>query len=186
MFIFRRLEKKDTQISFFTGNYSFDELAPQGSLKNYIDSDTLKGGPYLTYLLIEEQTSTYDLLGLLRYRISSKKEFIEELDKTSIKGEIRSNIYSLLSLNKYDIIYLSRIGVTQEFQEMRISQIISNFFEFLIQRKKKNFIIYTKILEHLTNVMGSHYQILSKGTSKKWGNYFLISKIIEYNPAMTK
>ena len=182
MFLFRRITKKDVQFRLVTGNEAFDELAPQGSLEKYIDSDTLKGGAFLTYLLLEERESTYHLLGLLRYRNANKEEFIEDLNNTHTANDIRANINSLLALNKYEIIYLSRIGVSQEYQEMRVSQIISNFFEFLIQRKKKDVIIYTKILENLTDVIGSQYRILGKGRDKNWGNYFLISKIIEYNP----
>ena len=65
---------------------------------------------------------------------------------------------------------------------MRISQIISNFFEFLIQRNKQDLIIYAKILEELTNVVGSKYKIIGKGIDEKWGNYFFVSKIIEFYP----
>ena len=107
-------------------------------MESLIKDDSIKGGNFLTYLLLEEQGSTYYLLGLLRYRNATNEEFIEQVEKTSILDDIRKNIDSLLSLKKYDIIYLSRIGVSQEYQEMRVSQIISNFFEFLIQRNKKD------------------------------------------------
>ncbi len=182
MFLFRRIKTKDIQFRLVTGNKTFDELAPRGSLENYINSDSLKRGAFLTYILLEAQGPTYHLLGLLRYRNGTKEEFIEDLDNIHTADDIRVNINSLLSLNKYEIIYLSRIGVSQEFQEMRISQIISNFFEFLIQRMKKDVIIYTKILENLTNIIGSQYRIVGKGIDKNWGNYFLVSKIIEYYP----
>ena len=55
MFLFRRIIKKDIQFRLITGNKSFDELAPRGSLEKYINSDSLKGGDFLTYLLLEEQ-----------------------------------------------------------------------------------------------------------------------------------
>ncbi|HUX99389.1 MAG TPA: hypothetical protein VMV49_07530 [Candidatus Deferrimicrobium sp.] len=182
MFLFRRITRKDVTFKLITGNKAFDELAPRGSLEIYIETDALKGGDFLTYILLEEQEFTSHLLGLLRYRIANESEFIEAINNTPIADDIRDNINSILSINQYEIIYLSRIGVSQEYQEMRISQIISNFFEFLIQRKKKDVIIYAKILENLIKVVGSHYRILGKGTDEDWGNYFLVSKIIEYNP----
>lgn len=65
---------------------------------------------------------------------------------------------------------------------MRVSQIISNFFEFLIQRKRQDIIIYAKVLEDLTRVVGSKYKIIGINKDKKWGTYFLVSKIMEFNP----
>ncbi|TXT55583.1 MAG: hypothetical protein BAJALOKI1v1_2010006 [Promethearchaeota archaeon] len=182
MFIFRRIIRDDIQYKLITGNNAFDKIAPKGSLEQYIKVDSISGGKYLTYLLLEKNELTNLLLGLLRYRISTKNEFIDQINTINIPENIQSNINSLLALNKYDIIYLSRIGVSQEFHEIRISQIISNFFEFLIQRKRKNIIIFTKVLENLTSVVGSKYRILGKGTDETWGNYFLMNKIIEYNP----
>lgn len=131
---------------------------------------------------MEKKEVNNSLLGLLRYRVIKKEVFIEDIEKTTISNDVRKNLDSLLSLNKYDIVYLSRIGVSQEVQEMRISQIINNFFEFLIQREEGNFIIYAKLLKDLTNVVGSKYRILGEGVNKDWGEYLLVGKIIEYNP----
>jgi len=151
MFIFRKIIEDDIQFKLITGNKAFDDLAPEGSLDNYIKADTIQGGDYLTHILLEEKESKNSLLGLLRYRVVKKEVFIEDIEKTTISNDLRKNLDSLLSLNKYDIVYLSRIGISQEVQEMRISQIINNFFEFLIQREKGNFIIYAKLLKDLTS-----------------------------------
>jgi len=107
---------------------------------------------------------------------------LEQLALISVSEDIKRNIKKLLSFKNYTIIYLSRIGVVKKYQEMRISQIISNFFEFLIQRKKQDLVIYAKILEELTNVVGSKYKILGKGIDEKWGMYCFVSKIIEFYP----
>ena len=61
MFLFRRITEEDKQFKFITGNKAFDELTPNGSLKNYIKQDTINGGKYLTYLLIERQESGNEL-----------------------------------------------------------------------------------------------------------------------------
>ena len=182
MFIFRRITIEDNHLKLITGNKAFDEYAPNGSLENYLKQDSIRGGHFLTYLLLEQSNLKDKLLGLLRYRFSTEKDFLEQLALISIPKDIKRNIKKLLSSNKYTIIYLSRIGVTEKYQEMRISQIISNFFEFLIQRNKQDLIIYTKILEDLTNVVGSKYRILGKGIDEKWGNYYFVSKIIEFYP----
>ena len=54
MFVFRRIILDDVKFSFKTGNKIFDELAPEGSLKNYIDQDIIKEGKFITYLLFEK------------------------------------------------------------------------------------------------------------------------------------
>jgi len=182
MFIFRRITQEDIQFKLKTGNKAFDEYAPNGSLENYIKEDIIRSGQFSTYLLLEQEDSKNELLGLLRYRYTSEKDFLKQLALTSASENIKKNIEKLLSLRKYKIVYLSRIGVVKKYHEMRISQIISNFFEFLIQRKKQNLVIYAKILEDLTNVVGSNYKILGKKTDEKWGNYFFVSKIIEFYP----
>jgi hypothetical protein len=181
MFLFRRIIEEDAQYILITGNKAFDKLASEHSLETYIEEDSIRGGNFLTYLLLEKNKSVNNLLGILRYRNSNKEEFVNQLNNIPISENIQNNINTLLALNKYEIIYLSRIGVSQEYQEMRISQIISNFFEFLIQRRRKSFIIYAKILENLISIVGSKYCILGKGFDKAWGNYFLVNKIIEYN-----
>lgn len=182
MFLFRRITEEDEQFKFITGNKAFDELTPNGSLKNYIKQDTINGGKYLTYLLIERQESGNELLGLLRFRYTTIKEFLEQLSIASVSKDIKKNIEKLFSLKKYQVVYLSRIGISEKYHEMRVSQIISNFFEFLIQRKKKDVIIYAKILEDLISVIGSKYRVLGKMHDDNWGNYCLVSKIMEFLP----
>jgi len=180
MFIFRRITLEDIQFKLKTGNKAFDDYAPNGSLENYIKQDTIREGQYLTYLLLEQKDLKSELLGLLRYRYTTENDFLEQLALTSVSEDIKRNIKKLLLLKRYKIVYLSRIGVLKNYHEMRISQIISNFFEFLIQRKKQDLVIYAKILEDLTKVVGSKYQILGKGIDEKWGNYCFVSKIMEF------
>ena len=182
MFIFRRISEEDKQFKFVTGNRTFDEFAPNGSLENYIKQDTIKGGNYLTFLLIEQSESGNGPLGILRFRYTTIEDFMEQLSKTSVSENIKKNVEKLLSLKKYQVIYLSRIGISKQYHEMRLSQVISNFFEFLIQRKKKDMMIYAKILEDLTSVVGSKYRVLGKKKDEKWGNYCLVSKIMEFFP----
>ncbi|KKL64442.1 hypothetical protein LCGC14_2165030 [marine sediment metagenome] len=49
MFLFRRITEEDEQFKFITGNKAFDELTPNGSLKNYIK--VLRSGrePFLLF-----------------------------------------------------------------------------------------------------------------------------------------
>jgi len=182
MYVFRRINDSDIKFKFKTGNEIFDEFAPDGSLQNYIKQDIAKGGHFFTYLLLEVQKSKSELLGLLRFRYSSNNEYLEQLSLCKASTDIKRNIKKYLSLKEYSIIYLSRIGVSEKFHEMRVSQIISNFFEFIIQRKRQDIIIYAKILEDLTSVVGSKYKIIGRNKDKKWGKYFLVSKIMEFNP----
>jgi len=77
MLIFRRISEKDSDLSFITGNEAFDELNPDGTLKNYLEQDTLNGGEYLTYLLFEteEESGNFELLALLRFKYTSIEEY---------------------------------------------------------------------------------------------------------------
>jgi len=52
MFLFRCIIEDDIQFKLNTGNKAFDELAPNGSLEHYIEQDSIKGGDFLTYLLL--------------------------------------------------------------------------------------------------------------------------------------
>lgn len=182
MFIFRHITKEDLHFNFITGNEIFDEFASDGTLENYITQDAITGGNYLTYLLIESLESGDELLGLLRFRYTTVEEFMMELSLTSVLESTKKNVETLLALKKYRVVYLSRIGVSINYHEMRISQIISNFFEFLIQREKQDILIFAKVLENLTSIVGSKYRVLGKKDDEKWGNYCLVSKIVEFFP----
>ena len=67
MFIFRRITAEDNQLKLKTGNEVFDEYAPNGLLENYIKQDSVGGGQFLTFLLLEQIDLKNKLLGLLRY-----------------------------------------------------------------------------------------------------------------------
>ena len=75
MFIFRRITEEDNQLKLKTGNEAFDEYAPNGLLENYIKQDSIRGGQFLTYLLLEQKALKNKLLGLLRYRYTTEKIF---------------------------------------------------------------------------------------------------------------
>jgi hypothetical protein len=184
MFIFRRISEKDIYLEFITGNKVFDELNPDGTLKKYLEQDIIKGGYYYTYLLLElkENETNHELLSLLRYKYTSIEKYMEELIKCKVPDKDQSLIKKKISESKLKIIYLSRIGVVEFYQEMNVSQIIINFFEFLITRNKKNVLIYVKILENIKKVIGLSYRIICKNKDEKWGNYFLASRIIKFEP----
>jgi len=78
MFIFRRITKEDNQLKLKTGNEAFDEIAPNGLLETFIKQDSIEGGQFITYLLLEQKDFKNKLLGLLRYRNSTEKEFLEQ------------------------------------------------------------------------------------------------------------
>ena len=65
---------------------------------------------------------------------------------------------------------------------MNISQIMINFFEYLIAKNRDNVLIYVKILQGIKKVIGPSYRLIGKNKDKKWGDYFLASRIIKFEP----
>ena len=63
---------------------------------------------------------------------------------------------------------------------MRLSQVIINFFEFLIQRNKENTLIYVKVLREISKIIGSSYDIVAESYDEKWGEFCIGIKNIEY------
>ena len=182
MFIFRRIIENDVDLEFITGNKAFDEKNPEGKLKIYLDEDLKGGGEFCTYLLLEKIDSDKVLvLGLLRYKISNKKEFFSELMNYDIDLEIRNKLNKELDTFNFKFIYLSRIGVLNKYQDMNVGQIISNFFEFLIKKDRKNCFIYLKVVEKQKDFIAPSYEFIAQGEDKKWGNYYMASKFLEFD-----
>jgi len=182
MFIFRRISKKDASLDFITGNKAFDEKSPGGNLVPYLNEDILSGGEFFTYLLMEQTDSNKTiLLGLLRYKFTNLKEFSFELSKCEVDQEIKNNLINELDKFDFSFIYLSRIGVIKNFHDMNIGQIISNFFEFLIKRDRKKSFIYLKVIERQKDFIAPSYDFIAQSDDKKWGTYFLASKILEFD-----
>ncbi len=182
MFIFRRISEKDASLNFITGNKVFDAKTPDGNLKPYFNEDIMSGGEFFTYLLIEQSNSDKILLlGLLRYKFTNFEEFSSELSKYEVDQDIKNNLTSELEKYNFSFIYLSRIGVIKDYQDINIGQIISNFFEFLIKRERKKSFIYLKVIERQKDFIAPSYDFIAHNDDKKWGSYFLASKFLEYD-----
>jgi len=182
MFLFRRLSENYSDLKFKTGNKGFDEINPDGSLNPYLNEDIARGGEYCTYILIEEiDTENLIILGLLRFRLTNKEKFFSELESYELEKEIKTNLINQLNKTEYLIIYLSRIGVKKEYQDMNIGQIISNFFEFLVKRKRERLFIYIKVIDEHKDFIAPTYEFLAKNDDKQWGRYYLVSKFLEFN-----
>lgn len=181
MYLFRRVTDKDADLPFLTGNQAFDDKCPDGTLKTYINEDLISGGEFLTYILIEQLGSDKEsLLGLLRYKTSSREEFFSELNHCSIKQDIYSNLNNEMDRCEYKFIYLSRIGVVNQYQDKNVGQVISNFFEFLIKKIQKNQFIYLKVIEGKKNFIASSYNLIGYNDDQKWGNYYIASKFLYF------
>jgi hypothetical protein len=116
-------------------------------------------------------------MGLLRYRYTTIEEFKHDFEEARVNKEIISEFLSEFESKKLKIIYLSRIGVSNQWQGLHIGPIISNFFEFLIKRKQEGVIIYAKLIEVAIEKIRLGYEILGENYDKKWGKYYLISKM---------
>ncbi len=121
------------------------------------------------------------MLGLLRYKFSNREEFISELDKYDVDEEIRNNLMKELDKGTFSIIYLSRIGVIKKNQDINVGQIISNFFEFIIKRRRERTFIYVKVMEKYKDFLAPSYDIVARSKEKKWGNYYLASKLLDFD-----
>jgi hypothetical protein len=182
MYIFRRIYKTDAHFKFITGNKAFDEKNPDGSLKNYLDDDVIAGGEFLTFLFIEKKNPDDRLIiGLFRYKNANKAEFFSELEKCDVDKDIKNVLIKELDTAEFSIIYLSRIGVIKNFQDMNIGQIISNFFEFLMKRNRQRTFIYLKVIEKQKSFIGPSYDFIGHNDNTKWGSYYLVSKFLKFD-----
>ena len=154
MFVFRRLSEKDTNFSFLTGNEAFDEINKEGNVQVYIQQDSIKGGHYVTYLLLQERENTNAiLLGLIRYKFTNFANFKKDLIESGTSKDIQDRFAQKLSEKQFSIIYLSRIGVVEKFQDMRLSKVLNILFEFIIKERRENVLIYAKFVEKLRKIM---------------------------------
>ena len=182
MFIFRRISENDADFDFITGNIAFDEKNPDGSLKVYLNEDIVSGGEFYTHLFIEKNNSNETLiLGLLRYKFTNKEEFLSELKKCEVEEEFKNNLIKELDKKRLSFIYLSRIGVVKNYQDMNIGQIISNFFEFLIKRNREWSFIFVKVIEKHKDFIAPSYDFIAHNDDNKWGSYYLASKYLDFD-----
>ena len=180
MFIFRRISSDDSNLNFITENKAFNDLAPDKTLKTYVEQDIIEGGNFYTYILLKEsEDKKSELLGLLRYKLVNIYDFRQELNNFEIIEKKQVEFLKWFSGRTFSIIYLSRIGVSKEYQEKNISQIIYNFFEFIIKDRFENVLIYVKILKNLIKIIGPSYIVIAESYDEKWGNFYLAMKIIK-------
>jgi len=130
-------------------------------------------------LLKECEDKKIKLLGLLRYKLVNIPDFRQELNNFEINEKKPVEFLKWFSGRTFSIVYLSRIGVLKEYQEKNISQIIYNFFEFIIKDRFENVLIYVKILKNLKKIIGPSYIVIAESYDKKWGNFYLAMKIIK-------
>ena len=182
MFIFRRISETDTNLEFITGNKVFDEKTSDGNLTFYVNEDIISGGEFFTYLLIEQADSDKSkVLGLLRYKFTNAEEVFDELSKCDVDQEIITSLNKELDKFDFSFVYLSRIGVIQNIQDMNIGQIISNFFEFIIKRNRKKSFIYLKVIDIHKDFIAPSYDFIAHNEDEKWGSYFIASKFLEFD-----
>lgn len=171
MFIIRRLSEVDVNFEFYTGNKIFDEKNPDRKLTTYINEDIIKGGDYYTYLCIEKKDTDNELvLGLLRYKFTSKEFFLTELIKNEIEQDLFNNLSNELNKSEISLIYLSRIGVMKEYQDKNIGQIMSNYFEYLIKSKHQRTYVYAKVIERYKDFIAPSYDFIAYNEDIQWGN----------------
>ena len=83
----------------------------------------------------------------MRFKYIPIEEYIQELVLCNISENELNIIKKKIADSNLKIVYLSRIGVIKQFQEMNISQIMIIFFEYLIAKNRDNVLIYVKILQ---------------------------------------
>jgi hypothetical protein len=180
IFIFRRIKASDKDMQFRTGISAFDELnEASGTLKEYIAQDEIKGGKYITHVLLEKQEQAKNmLLGICRFRnIQDKAEAIADLMQFGVDREIIDSFKQMMEAKHPNIIYFSRIGVKEDLQDKNVGKIINDFFEFLIKRQEKNIVVYLKIRKELGDYLGTLYETIGEGEDKKWGKYLVKIKL---------
>ncbi|MHA1492249.1 MAG: hypothetical protein ACTSRI_21680 [Promethearchaeota archaeon] len=139
MFIFRRITNSDSKLTFSTGDSVFNDINPDGTLGPYVNADIINRGDYFTYLLLRKNEDLSEIYAVLRYRLSNIEELLSELqvckDIIFDFKELKSTYGSM----KFQILYLSRVGILREKRNRHLSQFILNFSK--VREGKSKFLV---------------------------------------------
>lgn len=182
MFIFRRIQKSDAELDFTTGDQVFDAINPDGTLNPYLKADISTGGDYITHILLNWENKTPEAFAVLRYRKTRFEEFISELNTCkTIFLDFADFNHNYNTIN-YQIVYLSRIGIVNHKRKRHLSQVILNFFDFLLFELEKNVFIYSKVRKGMGAFIKNSYQEIAANFDEHWGAYSIISRTLERRP----
>ena len=179
MFIFRRIKKSDSKLSFSTGDPVFNDINPDGTLDPFVNADIISGGAYFTYILLRKSEELLEVYAVLRYRLSNIEEFISELQVCKDIDIELKEIKSTYGNVKYQIVYLSRVGILRAKRNRHLSQVVLNFFDFYLLEMEKNILIYSKVREGKGKFLGPSYKRVASNWDKHWKNYIIVVRTIE-------
>ena len=179
MFIFRRITPSDSKLTFSTGDKVFNDINPDGTLTPYLEGDVISGGDYQTFILLREWENKTEVCAILRYCFKNIDELKSELQNSfDLKIKI-SEIEEIYKKENSQIVYLSRVGISEKKQNKHLSQVVLNFFDFYMFELEKNIFIYSKVREGNNKFLGPLYRTIASNQHEQWGRYSIVIRLIK-------
>lgn len=179
MFIFRGITLSDIKLTFSTGDKTFNEINPDGTLTPYIKGDIIEGGLYQTYILIREEENNTEVCAILRYCFKEFNELKTEIqDCSDMKISIKE-IEKICKKENFQIVYLSRVGISERKQNKHLSQVVLNFFDLFMFELERNILIYSKVREGFNKFLGPLYKTVASNQDDQWGRYSIFIRLIK-------
>ena len=179
MFIFRRITNSDSILTFSTGDSVFNDINPDGTLGPFVNADIVSGGEYFTYILLRKIEDIIDVYAVLRYRLSNIEELLSELKVCKDIDIDLEEIESNYGTKRYQIVYLSRVGILREKRNRHLSQVILNFFDFYLLEMEKDILIFSKVREGGNKFLGPSYRRVASNWDDHWKNYMIVVRTLE-------
>lgn len=139
---------------------------------------TINGGIYKTYILLKQEKDITEVSGILRYGQKNLDDLKAELESCEYIQVNISEIERLFKRKNYIIVYLSRVGVSENQQNKHLSHVILNFFDYYMFELKKNIFIYTKVRMGSSKFLGPLYRIIASNQDSHWGNFSICVRSI--------
>ena len=175
-YFIRRIRATDGETPFVTGFEAFDrsyDSGPPGVLEDYWQKDQAGRAP--TYLLLDRAAND-QVVGVLRYRFEGGQPSASEL-----------------SLGEGPYIYLSRIGVADGRQGVRLGSILLEFFYHRVLTEMRRspgatrLVIWWKCVDQTLTVVSpltsaGELQIFAQKSTDRWGHEYYIQQTVRLAP----
>ena len=107
------------------------------------------------------------------------EELLSELKVCKDNDIDLKEIESTYGTKKYQIVYLSRVGILREKRNRHLSQVILNFFDFYLFEMEKDILIFSKVREGGNKFLGPSYRRVASNWDDHWKNYMIVVRTLE-------
>ncbi len=152
-YFLRRITEEDIEFPFVTSLQKFNR--PSKTFKEFYEEDAINGGDFITFIFEREGGLR---LGLARYKKFTIKEFIDMIDEF-FPPEIKEKIIQEVINKRYLLIYMSRVGIINDFKGIGFGRSLQNFIDAHARITYPNFLLFAKTNIEMFDLIKSRYSI---------------------------